>query len=516
VPLLVGDDAYVEVKSGTYVPCPHDDQGNVVTDAGVCGNDARGALVRNEKRFHWEGGALVEKWSFASDWKPLPTSLARFEPVFQGAVTDDVIYVPGAGGTLFELDRITGAERARHNPFGAGVDPDSYVVGGVTADSEGNVFYNALTLDATGDAKGWLIAISRSGEIHMVDYATLTPDAPRPSDACSGTFTVDAGFTRPFPPPPDDAGNPTPPPASPCLSQRPAINVTPAIGPDGTIFTVSSAHGNSRYGYLIALRPDLSLKWAASLRDRLDDGCGVLIPADGEENPDPDAGESPLSRHCRRGATPGVDPLTNDKPAAVLVNNSSSSPVALPDGSVIYGAYSAYNVARGHLFKFDAGGTFLGTFDFGWDVTPAVFPHDGTYSIIDKDNRYFYWFSVPPAPLPDFRISRLGASLQKESTFKNTNTLSCRRDTDDQVRCVDDGEHDSGFEWCINAPAVDSAGVVYANSEDGNLYGINPDGSEKGRFFLSLALGAAYTPLSIDHKGRIYAMNHGELVVVGE
>jgi outer membrane protein assembly factor BamB len=183
---------------------------------------------------------------------------------------------------------------------------------------------------------------------------------------------------------------------------------------------------------------------------------------------------------------------------------------------VIYGTYSSYNTARGHLFKFDADGKFLGYFDFGWDVTPAYYAHDGTYSIIDKDNRYYYWVSVPPVPLPDYRISWLDPSLRRIASFKSTNTLSCKQQPDKSVTCVDDGEHESGFEWCVNAPAVDSSGVVYVNSEDGNLYGINPDGTEKTRFFLTLALGAAYTPLSIDYKGRIFAMNHGELIVVGE
>jgi hypothetical protein len=67
---------------------------------------------------------------------------------------------------------------------------------------------------------------------------------------------------------------------------------------------------------------------------------------------------------------------------------------------------------------------------------------------------------------------------------------------------------------------VDSNGNVYANSEDGNLYVI-PQG-HSGVFstassvkFLNLALGAAYTPLSIGPDGRLYTQNAGHLFAVG-
>src|SRR5439155_23994051 len=60
----------------------------------------------------------------------------------------------------------------------------------------------------------------------------------------------------------------------------------------------------------------------------------------------------------------------------------------------------------------------------------------------------------------------------------------------------------------------------YANSEDGNLYVI-PQG-HTGVFsaassvrFLNLALGAAYTPLSIGPDGKLYTQNAGHLFVVG-
>lgn len=54
---------------------------------------------------------------------------------------------------------------------------------------------------------------------------------------------------------------------------------------------------------------------------------------------------------------------------------------------------------------------------------------------------------------------------------------------------------------------VDANGVVYANSEDGNLYAINQGGTLKSSIFLDLTLGAAYTPLAIGPDGRVYTEN---------
>ena len=77
-------------------------------------------------------------------------------------------------------------------------------------------------------------------------------------------------------------------------------------------------------------------------------------------------------------------------------------------------------------------------------------------------------------------------------------------------------DHPHGFEWCINAPAIDRNGVVYGNGEDGVLYAIEQGGRDVQTIFLGEALGAAYTPLAIDRKGRIYTENVGKLYVVGE
>ena len=80
-------------------------------------------------------------------------------------------------------------------------------------------------------------------------------------------------------------------------------------------------------------------------------------------------------------------------------------------------------------------------------------------------------------------------------------------------RCVSD--HPEGFEFCVNAPAIDRQGNVYNNSEDGNLYLIGPDGKLRDHLFLDLAIGAAYTPVSLGADGRIYTQNDGHLFVVG-
>ena len=63
--------------------------------------------------------------------------------------------------------------------------------------------------------------------------------------------------------------------------------------------------------------------------------------------------------------------------------------------------------------------------------------------------------------------------------------------------------------------AIDANGVVYANSEDGNLFALNPDGTLKQKIFQQLALGAAYAPASIGFDGRSYSQNAGHLFVVG-
>jgi hypothetical protein len=530
VPLTDGDDVYVLAKTGPWnAPCPES-----TTDMAVHPCYGWDTQAWTETRYHWEGinaDSLEKKWTVASDWQPVPADLTSAEPMFQPAIVGDVLYLPAAGGTLLAIDRKSGAQVARVAPFGATLDPDTYVAGPLTSDGAGNVLYNAIKLDhddpAGVDAKGWLVRVSPAGETTLVAYDSMVPNAPT-GNHCHGTFaTMMPSPPMPWPPPPNPEGTPVVPPPVACGAQRPGVNVAPAVGPDGTIFTVSRAHFSDRAGFLVALAADLSTKWAVGLDGILSDGCGVNVDFDGDA----------VNHHCRAGSATGVDPATNQPPIGRVSDDSSSSPAALPDGGVLYGSYSVYNNGRGHLIKLAADGTPAGTFDFGWDYTPAVWQHDNTYSIVVKDNHYNPDYGNTGARDPGpFLITQLSAAMTYEWQFVNTNSQYCYYETESTgpgpgmitttpppgLKPTCQFTSSPGFEWCVNAPAVDADGTVFVNGEDGVLYAIGQGGVAYGRgpvdlghLFLRQAVGSSYTPVAIDSQGRLYAQNAGQLLVVG-
>lgn len=503
-PIVDSGEVFMEFKAGQWTACSPPGSGKPQP----CGSNAWESQIWNIKKFSWDSqGNLTEAWTFQSNWKPEPDrgGLGGWEPVFHAVLVGQNVYVPGAGGSVYRVNRSDGSPAALILPFTTGLDPNMYVAGPLVADGQGNVYYNVLKLDPAAPwnsdvAGAWLVKIAPDDSTQTVTYAALTPGAPAASDRCVATFP---SSQLPWPPSPSAV-----PGTTQCGSQRPGVNIAPAIAADGTIYTVSRAHFNSRYGYMVAVNPDLTPKWNASMRGLIKDGCGTaVLPPSGQPG------------GCRAGANVGVDPATNDIPAARVVDDASSTPVAAPDGSVLYGSYTGYNYARGHLMKWGADGKFQASYDFGWDTSPAIYPHDGTYSVILKDNHYDagsycgdprYCPAADPGP---YSITRLSADLKPEWKFDSTNTLSCARQADGSLQCTDD--HPGGFEWCINAPAVDAGGNVFANSEDGNLYMIAPDGTLVQNLFLNLALGAAYTPLAIGDDGRIYTENDGYLFVAG-
>jgi len=482
-PLVVGDDLYMEVKAGTYVPCVPPGSGTPVP----CGFDAWDQQVWTVQHHAWISGTLTLQGTYVSDWKPPPASVVKgWEPVFQPAVHDQTVWVPAAGGTVVHLDRQLGGAQVV-NPF-TSVQSSRYVTGPLVVDADGTLLYNVVELDPAdpenGDAQGYLVRVPPTGAPSKVLYQSIVSGAPASASSCPYTYPA---FNIPGPYPAT-----VPVPTGPCGSQRPGWNSAPAIGPGGVIFVVSRTHYGPNDTFLVALKSDLTPKWTFRMRELLSDGCGVNFS-------------------CRQGAPTGVDPLTGLKPSIWISDEGSSVPVALPDGAVLYGGYTFYNGARGHLVKVSPDGQLMGTYDFGWDVTPAVWVHAGTYSIITKDNHY----AVSGRPEGPYDMTQLSRDLAPEWKFPSTETRDCITESDGGVTCTT-GQHPNGFEWCVNAPAVGPDGTVYANSEDGRVYSIRQGGTLGERRFLLESLGAAYTPIAVDSKGRVYSMNGGTMTVVGQ
>ncbi|HEX3248782.1 MAG TPA: hypothetical protein VHS05_05090 [Pyrinomonadaceae bacterium] len=503
VPLIDGTDVYMEFKSGN------------------ASKNTFSQMNWAENKLSWQNGSLVQVWTFASDWKAPGSYFDFWEPVFHSVLANGALYVPGAGGTIFKVNKATGAQIARINPFST-IDTNTYTAGPISADPAGNLYYNVIKLQPGGNfyskdsVDSWLVKVAPDNSTTRVSYSVLTPGTPGPDDRCEISFPQSQA---PWPPSPTAVA-----PTVRCGPMRVAVNIAPAIAPDGTIYSITRSHDAfaNRSGFMVAVNPNLTLKWIASLNNRFNDGCGVPISSGGVLPPNGQPGG------CRVGANLGVDPGVNHAGGGRVLDDSSASPTVAPDGSVFYGAYSRYNYAQGHLMHFSASGEFLNAYRFGWDLTPGIVGHGDTYSVVIKDNQYGEVGSycdvesacpsdrtvANSAGYPEaYFITQLNHNLNVEWRFQNTNTFSCTRQPDGSVTCVND--HPNGFEWCVNAMAIDVNGVVYANSEDGNLFALNPDGTLKQKIFQQLALGAAYTPASIGLDGKIYSQNAGHLFVVG-
>jgi len=414
-PLVDGSSVFTEFKTGMYVSCQPPGSGMPYP----CGPDDWNAEIWNERAYVWQGSSLVESWNFQSDWKPEPngSALSGWEPVFHAALGGGFVYVPGFAGSIYKLNESDGTQVAQYKPF-ATDDPNTYVSGPLTIDPRGNVYYNIVKLNPSNPWRSnvlgaWLVKVTAQGAVQKVSYKTLVPNAPT---MCGGHQ---------------------------CGSQRPGINIAPAVSADGkTVYTVSVAQFSADYGYIVAANTNLTAKWQTAIH----------------------------------GLISGADPLVSDM--------SSSTPAVLPDGSVVYGTLD-FNDSRGYLLKLDSNGNYLTNYDFGWDSTPASFSSAGSYFVVIKDNHY----GAGP-----YYVTELDSNLKPVWRFKSP----------------------TNNEWCVNAPAVDSTGTVYANSEDGNVYVLNPDGSLKGKIFLRKAIGAAYTPVALGRDGKIYTENDGDMFVIGQ
>src|SRR5262249_16640627 len=133
-PLLDSEgNVFMLQKAGKYVSCDPPGSGQ---PAG-CGSGSINQQIWPLRGLPWEDGQLAWRWTFTSDYKPLPGTR---DGLFQAAMAGRYLYVPGAGGTVFQVDKRNGAAVRRVNPFGSTVDPSTYITGGLTVDGDGNLY----------------------------------------------------------------------------------------------------------------------------------------------------------------------------------------------------------------------------------------------------------------------------------------------------------------------------------------------------------------------------------------
>ncbi|HWC65434.1 MAG TPA: hypothetical protein VG777_05070, partial [Thermoanaerobaculia bacterium] len=221
-PIVEGDAVYTEVKDGAWT-------GRATWETQTWG----------VRRWDWKEGTLVERWTYWSDWKPVPFAQLGtnpqgvgplWEPVFQPASDGDRLWVPAARGAIDEIRKEDGARIARIRPFGAADGPSIFVTGPVVAAASG-VYFDAISLDVDDpwdvDAAGsWLVRIAPGGAVTKKSFADLVPGAPAAASPCEISFP---SSELPFPPSPDAV-----PPTVPCGSPRASVGAGPAGGPDGT------------------------------------------------------------------------------------------------------------------------------------------------------------------------------------------------------------------------------------------------------------------------------------------
>ena len=159
--------------------------------------------------------------------------------------------------------------------------------------------------------------------------------------------------------------------------------------------------------------------------------------------------------------------------------------------------------------KFDAAGKPAGSYDFGWDYTPAVWQHDGTYSIVVKDNHYDF-DPVNMVDLGPYYITQLDANLKVEWQLPNTNTQELQLRLAPHAALHRRSSRTASSGASTRRPSTPTAPSTPAAKTACSTPSARA-ASTRGTCSCRCRSARRYTPLSIDHKGRIYQQNDGIL-----
>ena len=165
-------------------------------------------MIWNERRYTWINGQLATIWTFQSDWaEPNAANfnvgaggLQGWEPVFHPIEANNFIYVPGAAGTVWKVDKTAGTSTSHINPF-SGVNgvtsANTFVSGPLSADSSGNIYYNVVQLNVTGGSPWNSNDVKRvAGEDHAERFCDESDLRHACAECAAWQFDVLPGHIR--------------------------------------------------------------------------------------------------------------------------------------------------------------------------------------------------------------------------------------------------------------------------------------------------------------------------------
>jgi Bacterial Ig-like domain (group 3) len=439
------------------------------------------------------GGTGVPKFSLTTDYI-LPSH--DWTPSYSPTLASDGaggtrLYYAGAGGTVYYIenpDSSTAPTPVQEAFYGL----TNYQ--GNTSSFNSTVFIDTpITADSSGDI---FFGFRVQGTAPIADPVAHT------------STTTQSGFARI-----DPNGNGTYILASAAANGDSNIsqdvhNSAPALSNDGqTLYVVVKANGGTftNYGYLVALNAS-----NMHFKDR------VFL-----DDPRPGLG------------------------AAAILDDSTSSPMVAPDGTVFIGVFDARNPNNGDVVTAgDRGWTLHFSSDlateftpaaYGWDYTDAIVPasmvpsYHGTssYLLFSKYQNY----AAPGSPASEDwgdglnKIAILDPNATQVDPHPGANGLLEMREVMTAIGPTPDPGNVNATtspnavrEWCINTAAVDEAtDSIIVPSEDGNVYRWDlATDSLSQTINVGTGIGEAYVPTIINpNNGQILTINNAELFAIG-
>jgi hypothetical protein len=229
-----------------------------------------------------------------------------------------------------------------------------------------------------------------------------------------------------------------------------------------------------------------------------------------------------------------MDPTVPGSPA-LIINESSASPMVGPDGHVFMGTFrNNWGESHGILLQYDqnlnpknSSGKAFPPGAFGWDDTPSIVPANivpsykgaSTYLLLCKYNNYDDNGGDPSADgsnhvaLLDPSSDSITRDRQSGIPVMNEVLLLLSPNKTNN----DSGHPNARYEWCINSAVIDVAkGGAIVNCEDGHVYRWSfSTNSIIEMLDLQPPTSEAYTSTVIGPDGTIFAMNNTLLFALG-